>query len=118
MVGESGEGAIVGKYRLGRKTAIQGGMLLGADVTVQGEFLWHDFNLIKPKKGSLPLFFGMGGRLGRDEAAIRGPVGLSYLFEKAPLDLFLELVPTLVSGERRNPSEFRLEAGFGARYNL
>jgi len=58
-----------------------------------------------------------GGRIkfGEDDdfIGIRIPVGLAYLFEGAPVDVFLEVVPLLdVAPE----TEFTLNAAIGVRY--
>lgn len=74
------------------------------------DYLIHNFDLIDPREvsGKLPVYYGLGGRLklkndnngkGRndDEAllGLRIPLGITYLFADAPLDIFLEVVPIL-----------------------
>jgi hypothetical protein len=86
---------------------------------VHGDYLWHKMDLIHVNKGKLPLYFGPGLRVrawrdghdwhnhhphhdhdgfddhGHVDIGVRFPVGLAYLFEGAPFDVFLEVVPTL-----------------------
>ena len=67
---------------------------------VHSDILWHKFDLIKVSKGKLPVYIGVGGLVRfRDDAdnevGVRVPVGLSYMFEDVPLDIFAELAPAL-----------------------
>jgi hypothetical protein len=80
------------------------------------DYLIHRFNLLKTKKGSLPVYYGIGGRvLFADETkvGVRIPVGISYIFEDAPLDLFFELGPVLDLAPR---TEMTLSGFIGLRY--
>jgi hypothetical protein len=106
-----GLGVIVGeptglslKFWTSGKNAVDGGLAWSlnddSDLHVHGDFLWHNFDLINVSKGRMPLYYGIGGRLrvreNRDDLiGIRFPVGLDYLFEGAPFDIFLEIVPVL-----------------------
>ncbi len=85
---------------------------------VQGDYLFHNFSLITVSKGKLALYYGPGARLRLSENSdtrlgLRFPVGLDYLFEGAPVDVFVELAPTLdlIPG-----TSFDLDAGIGFRY--
>jgi hypothetical protein len=63
---------------------------------LHGDYLWHKYDIIKVEKGILPLYYGVGARLlfaDDTHLGIRGVVGLDYLFDGLPLDVFLELVP-------------------------
>ena len=113
---------ISGKLWNGKNTAIDGAIAwsLGQKDAfhLHGDHLFHDFGLLPVEKGLLALFYGIGGRLRFEEdhdtrIALRIPVGLSYLFAGAPLDLFLELVPIL---ELIPGTEFDMDAGIGIRY--
>ncbi|MHB8094728.1 MAG: hypothetical protein ACYDH0_07275 [Candidatus Aminicenantales bacterium] len=80
------------------------------------DYLIHSFNLLKTRKGSLPVYYGIGGRvLFEDETkvGVRIPVGISYIFEDAPLDLFFELGPVLDLAPR---TEMTLAGFIGLRY--
>ena len=67
---------------------------------LHGDILWHKFDLISVSRGKLPVYIG-AGVLARfrdhrdDQAGIRIPVGLSYLFDNAPVDIFAEIAPAL-----------------------
>ena len=83
---------------------------------LHGDYLWHKFNFIPVEKGSLPLYYGIGGRvIFADEAhlGVRGVVGLDYMFAHAPVDIFLEIAPILdlVPG-----TDFSLNGAIGVRY--
>lgn len=89
------------------------------DLYVHSDALWHNFDLIPVSQGRLPLYFGVGGLMRiRDDNednqfGIRVPVGLSYMFENSPIDVFVEIAPAIdvspkVQGE--------VTGGIGIRY--
>jgi hypothetical protein len=84
----------------------------------QMDYVVHKFSLIKVEKGSLPLYFGIGGRYRfrenhDDDLGVRVPVGLDYLFENSRFDVFVEVVPIL----NLVPStDFDLNAALGGRF--
>lgn len=111
-------------------TAIDGAVAWAFDrntsVQLHGDFLMHNFNLLKTDVGRLPVYYGVGGRVkfdderrrGRDtdrhtRVGVRVPVGMAYLFDRAPVDVFLEIVPIL---DLAPSSDFGLNAAIGARY--
>ena len=58
------------------------------------DYLVHNFNLFKTKKGKLPLYYGIGGRIiaeDKSRVGVRIPIGLSYIFDNVPLDVFAEI---------------------------
>lgn len=68
---------------------------------LRSDLLFHKFGLISVPKGKLAPYLG-GGVFVRfrdehrdDEAGLRVPVGLDYLFENAPVDIFAEFAPGL-----------------------
>lgn len=92
------------------------------------DYLIHNFNLLKTGSvgGKLPVYFGIGGRLKLESGnngsgsndhdsliGLRIPFGLSYLFAKAPVDLFVEVVPVL---DLVPDTDFSLNAAIGARF--
>ncbi len=91
------------KYWLNDTMAIDGG--IGESfhhdngLQLHSDVLWHAFDLLKVPEGRLPLYFGVGARLkfedGDDRFGIRVPVGLSYMLENDPVDIFLEVAPIL-----------------------
>jgi len=95
-------------------------------IQLHGDYLSHNFSLLKVEKGQLPFYYGIGGRLKliniddkRDERddktrlGVRIPLGFAYLFEKVTLDLFVEVVPVL---DLVPETEFDLNAAIGLRY--
>ena len=92
------------------------------------DYLIHNFGLLKTGSagGKLPVYYGIGGRIklhnndnwhGRnnDEAllGLRIPFGISYLFAKAPVDIFAEIVPIL---DVVPDTHFDLNGAIGARF--
>ena len=85
---------------------------------LHGDYLYHNYTLFDVEKGKLPLYFGIGARINfredaDDNIGIRIPVGLTYLFDGAPFDVFVEVVPVL---ELTPDTEFELEGAFGGRF--
>ena len=110
------------KYYLDRNNAIQGSAAWSLEgnnsFTLQGDYLFHRYDWIKVKKGQLPVFFGIGAGLSfrhneDNEVDARIPVGLDYLFDGAPIDIFGQLVPIL---ELAPSTDFDFDAALGARY--
>ena len=103
----------------------------GSAFRIHGDYLFHKYDLIKVGKGAMPLYYGPGLRMrfwndgrhwrhgdwyyerGSMDLAVRFPVGLAYQFDGAPVDLFVELVPSL----GLIPSTyFDLDLAIGGRY--
>ena len=83
---------------------------------LHADYLFHDFNIFNVKKGKLPLYFGIGFRVrigNEDRIGIRIPVGICYIFEQAPLDIFYELGPVL---DLTPVTKLRLTSSIGIRY--
>ncbi len=89
----------------------------GSRVHFHMDYLWHAFNAIHSSE-RFPLYYGIGGRIntggGYDASvAVRGVFGITWLPHNTPIDVFLELVPSL----QLTPSTgFGIDAGIGARY--
>ena len=82
---------------------------------VHSDLLWHN-HAIDVDTGILPIYYGVGAKLllaSELGLSIRVPVGLAYLFESAPIDLFAELVPGLNLLPRAG---FGIDAAIGVRY--
>lgn len=91
------------------------------------DYLIHRYDLfrdIDTTVGKPALYFGLGGRLklgdngapgneGDDRLGIRVPVGMTYLFAKAPFDVFGELVPVL---DLAPDTKLDLNAAVGGRF--
>ena len=68
---------------------------------MHSDVLWHNFDLIPVSRGRMPVYFGVGGLVRfRDnnednQVGIRFPVGVSYMFDNAPVDVFVEIGPAI-----------------------
>jgi hypothetical protein len=88
------------------------------ELHVQGDYLYHNYDLITVEEGEMPLYFGIGGRIKinehkDDNVGIRFPVGLDYIFANYPFDIFLELVPIL---DLAPDTDFDLNGALGGRF--
>jgi hypothetical protein len=107
------------KNWVGSRTAIDGGIAWSFSnnnsLHLHMDYLVHNFNVFKAKKGKLALYYGIGGRIKTEKSrvGIRIPVGINYIFGDAPLDIFFELAPVL---DLVPSTEFRLTGGIGIRY--
>lgn len=107
---------ITGKYFVGPSTAIDFGLgyiygqyYYGDGVHLYGDFLWHPKSLVSAEAFELPFYVGVGLRYwqfdfcdrnrlcGYDGSAVgvRVPIGISFDFNNTPLDIFIQLVPTV-----------------------
>jgi hypothetical protein len=111
---------ISGKYWLSPSTAIDGAAAWnfgsGGYLHIHGDYLIHNYDIFKVQEGKLPLYFGIGGRIGFSSETVvglRGVVGVAYQFSGAPVDAFLEIAPImdLVPG-----TSFHVNGGIGARF--
>lgn len=85
-------------------------------VHVHADYLFHNFRLFRVEDGDLVLYYGIGGRIkaeSRTRIGIRIPIGLSYLFEDAPVEIFFELGPIM---DLAPSTLFRMSTGVGVRY--
>jgi hypothetical protein len=81
------------------------------------DYLWHLFDTVHSTE-HFPLYYGVGGRInsgaGYDASiAIRGVFGIAWLPHHTPIDIFLELAPSL---QLTSSAGFGIDAGFGIRY--
>jgi hypothetical protein len=128
--GKLGAGLIVGeptggsvKFWLNDRMALDGAVGWSfedhTDLYMHSDVLWHNFDLISVSHGQLPVYLGAGGLVrfrddNRDnQVGIRVPVGLSYMPDGAPVDIFAEIGPAVdvapkVRGE--------ITGGVGIRY--
>ena len=70
----------------------------GGYFQLHGDLLLHNFNLFRVDTGRMALYYGVGGRVkfATDlTVSLRVPIGISYEFERTPVELFLEVVPML-----------------------
>lgn len=94
-----------------------GGYDGGSRVHFHMDYLWHWFEAIHSTE-SFPIYAGIGGRINTgagyySSAAVRGVIGIEWLPHETPIDVFLELVPSL---QVVPSSGFGIDAGLGARF--
>lgn len=107
------------KYFLNEENAIDAALAWnlnsGGWFNIHADYL-HHWYLINVSSGELPLYAGIGGRLGfgnQVRVGIRIPVGLSYHFDGAPFDVFIEVVPEM---DLTPATQFNMQGGIGGRY--
>ena len=85
-------------------------------IHIHADYLFHNFRLFNIEKGDLVFYYGIGGRVKtvhETQVGVRIPLGLSYLFEKDPVEIFFELGPILNLTPK---TLFRMTTGVGIRY--
>ena len=85
-------------------------------IHIHADYLFHNFRLFRIEKGQLVLYYGIGARVKtvhKTQVGVRIPLGLSYLFEKNPLEIFFELGPIMNVTPK---TFFRMTTGVGVRY--
>ena len=129
MSGRIGAGLVIGeptgptlKYFLNDIVAVDAtmGWSLRNDrnIYVNADILWHDYDLIQPARGRASVYVGVGPSLefrhnDDNRFGVRGPIGVSYLLDNTPVDVFMEIAPVLdfSPGLRGD-----FNAGIGVRY--
>ena len=113
---------IAGKLFLGGGNAVEAALAWSAsgdnELHLQGDYIYHWFDLIKVERGQMPVTFGVGGRIvfrenEKDLFGIRFPVGMAYELEQAPIDFFGQLVPIL---DLTPDTDVDFEGAIGARF--
>lgn len=113
-----------GKYWLNNNNALDFGLAYSfvrqnSAVSLHADYLYHAFDVIKSDY-RFPIYYGFGARLrlvdGDDNAlGARGVIGVAWLSDNLPIDVFLELVPVF----NLFPStSLNFDMGFGARFYL
>jgi hypothetical protein len=85
---------------------------------LQGDYLFHNFNKLEVGEGFLALYLGAGGQITifedtRNQFALRAPLGVNYLLGSSPIDVFVEVSPTL---RVTDPESLRFDGAIGFRY--
>ena len=83
----------------------------------QADIIWHS-SLTKASSGGLTLYYGIGGRVvfsSDPNVGLRLPIGLDYIFSSAPIDIFVEVVPTM---DFVPDTDFQVNGGIGIRFWL
>lgn len=101
-------------------TAVDGATgwsLSHGDFYAHCDYLWHRIIDDEEIGGSVPLYYGVGGRLlisdDDSKVGVRIPIGLDYLFDNGRFDVFVEIAPIL---NLVPDTEFDLTGGVGARF--
>lgn len=87
-----------------------------AALHLHADLLFHNFRIIPVTDGKLPIYYGIGARVKMQDdpkVGARIPVGIAYLFEGAPLDIFLEIVPIM---DIIPETDFDFNGAIGIRY--
>lgn len=111
---------ITSKYWINSNSAFVGGLSWSFKdndaLYMHLDYVNHDYTLIGVNRGKLAVYYGIGGKIllaKETNIGVRVPVGLNYIFQGSPIDLFLELVPSL----NLIPSTtFDIGGGVGVRY--
>jgi hypothetical protein len=127
-----GPSGLNGKYFLSDSGALNFG--LGANgyyrdrdgIHLNLDYLWHPLSLANPPEFQLPFYIGIGGRLWdfddgpNDPVAygLRVPLGIAFDFNNVPLDIFIQLTPTLdfYRNYRDDDLGFWFDFSLGIRY--
>lgn len=85
---------------------------------MQGDYIFHNFNALSVGEGLLALYVGGGlqyslFKSNTNQLALRGPTGVNYLLDSAPIDFFVEVAPTL---GLTDPEFLRFDGALGFRY--
>lgn len=115
---------ISGKLFVSKDNAIDGAIAWSfheyGSMHIHGDYLFHFYDVFT---NEVPLYVGVGGRIkfqntneekGDDtKFGARIPVGIAYMPPKAPIDVFVEIVPML---DLTPSTEFTFNAAVGIRY--
>lgn len=85
---------------------------------LQGDYLFHNFNELEVEEGYLALYVGVGGQFTvledtDNQFGLRAPIGADYMLGSTPVDLFVEIAPTL---NVTDPTSLRFDGAIGFRY--
>lgn len=111
---------ISGKYWTASTTAFDAGLAWSFvdenAFQIHADYIFHNMRLITIPDGKLPFYYGIGARLKTAtdvQLGVRVPLGLAYLFQNAPIDIFIEVVPIL---DLIPKTDFQISVALGARY--
>lgn len=85
---------------------------------IQGDYIFHNFEQVAVGDGLMALYVGPGLQFTFIEdqdanIALRAPLGVSYMFGDAPIDVFAEVAPTL---QLEQAPQLRFDGAIGFRY--
>lgn len=89
-------------------------------VEMHADYLTHNFEQFELEGASMPMYFGFGARIRTTEnssthVGFRIPIGVSYLWDTAPMDMFAEIAPRSNVIPR---TSFSVDVMIGLRYRL
>ena len=92
----------------------------GGRLYVHSDYLWHRMIEDRQIGGTVPFYFGIGGRLlvrdGEDtRIGVRVPVGLDYFFDEGRFNVFVELAPIV---DLVPETELAFSGGVGLRFRF
>jgi hypothetical protein len=98
--------------------AATGWSLDEGDFYAHCDYLWHRAFEDREIGGTVPLYFGIGGRLllredDDSKLGVRIPVGVDYILGEGRFDVFVEIAPIFNFVPE---TEFDLSGGIGARF--
>jgi hypothetical protein len=112
---------ISAKYWMSRTNALD----FGAAWSFEGDgqfhfhcdYLFHNYEFFEVDPGSLPIYFGIGGRIRFDEddsrLGLRIVLGAEYLTDAYPMSIFFEIAPIV---DFVPETEAGINGGLGIRY--
>lgn len=91
------------KYWLNQDFAIDGGVAQSFHrdngLQLHSDVLWHKFGLFESSHGRCAPYIGVGVRgkfeSGDDAFGFRLPIGIAYMLDQHPIDVFFEVAPIL-----------------------
>ncbi|MFC1513784.1 hypothetical protein ACFL5P_02130 [candidate division KSB1 bacterium] len=112
---------ISGKFWQTQSTAINGAIAwaFGKEDAfhIHADYVFHDFDRFEVDRGSMPFYFGIGGRIASNDVddyiGARFPIGIEYILEDNPLHVFFEIVPIF---DIIPATDFDMNVGIGIRY--
>lgn len=89
-------------------------------LVLQSDFLFHNFEQVAVGSGLLALYVGPGLQVtfiedADNRLAFRAPLGINYMFDGAPVDIFAEVAPAL---QIAPDAQLRFDGALGFRYFL
>jgi hypothetical protein len=94
------------------------------DLQIHFDWLFSPAVLGQGPGFTVPLYFGVGGVVEIDDndfdndidLGLRAPLGVAFLFQKTPLELFIELGLELIIIDNDDNNDFDIDAVVGLRY--
>ena len=105
---------IAGKYWIDRTNAIDINLNLAKNANVLGaDYVWHRYDILD---NNFPVYYGVGAKVALGDASgfgVNGVGGIAFLIRKLKIDVFVELVPTILLSP---DSDFSMDWQLGGRY--